>query len=78
MNLVRDIKIIEAILFASGEPVLIDDLKDKIINKDKFEIYIKEIKDFYLNRGIQLIKTGNKFTFITSPEISDDLTIFKR
>ena len=31
MSILRDIKIIEAILFASGEPVSEDDLKDKIV-----------------------------------------------
>ena len=78
MILDRDIKIIEAILFASGEPVLEEDLKDKIVNKDKFQFYIDEIKNFYNNRGIQLLKVGNKLTFITSSEISDDLIIFKK
>ena len=33
MNINRDTKILEAILFASGSPVLEDDLKDKITNK---------------------------------------------
>ena len=41
----KDIKILEAILFASGEPVDENDLKEKI-------------KDFYTNRGINLIKTA--------------------
>mgnify|MGYP000719351069 CR=1 FL=1 len=31
MNISRDIKIIEAILFASNEPVSEEDLKDKMI-----------------------------------------------
>ena len=32
MSTNRDTKILEAILFASGSPVLEDDLKDKMIN----------------------------------------------
>ena len=67
MIISRDIKIIEAILFASGEPVLEDDLKDKIVNKDKFITNLwNEIKNFILIRGINLIKTGKKWSFITS------------
>ena len=31
----KDIKLLEAILFASGEPVEENDLKDKIVNKKK-------------------------------------------
>ena len=78
MNINRDIKILEAILFASGEPILEDDLKDKIINKDNFKIYINDIKNFYEGRGINLIKTGTKWSFRTSADLIEDLTIFKK
>ena len=74
----RDIKIIEAILFASNEPVLEDDLKDKIREKNKLNDYLLNLKKFYLDRGINLIKTGSKWSFRTSGELSDELTIFKK
>jgi len=77
MKVQRDIKIIEAILFASNEPVLEDDLKDKLIHKKNFESYILEIQKFYENRGINIVKTGNKWSFRTSVDLIDDLTIFK-
>ena len=77
MSILRDIKIIEALLFASGKPVLEQDLKDKIINKKEFNSYIKEIQNFYKDRGIQLIKSGVKWSFTTAPDVSDDLIIFK-
>ena len=77
MTVVRDIKIIEAILFASGDPISENDLKVKIINKNKFEDYMREIQKFYEFRGINVIKTGFKWSFITSADIGDDLTIFK-
>ena len=35
----KDIKLLEAILFASGEPVDEKDLKDKIKNKNNFFFY---------------------------------------
>jgi len=74
----RDIKLIEAILFASGEPVLEEDLKDKIVNKDKLDSYLNDIKELYKNRGINLLKTGSKWSFRTSSELIDELTIFKK
>ena len=73
----RDIKILEAILFASGEPINQDDLLDKISDKKNINIYLEEIKNFYKDRGINLVKTGKKWSFRTSSEISDELTIFK-
>ena len=77
MSTNRDSKILEAILFASGSPVLEEDLKDKMINKKEFKKEIESLKEFYRNRGINLIKTGNKWSFRTAESIKDDLTIFK-
>ena len=77
MSTNRDSKILEAILFASGSPVLEEDLKDKMINKREFKKEIESLKEFYQNRGINLIKTGNKWSFRTAESIKDDLTIFK-
>ena len=74
----RDIKIIEAILFASNEPVLEEDLKDKIREKNKLKEYLLNLKKFYTDRGINLIKTGSKWSFRTSVDLSDELTIFKK
>ena len=73
----RDIKILEAILFASGEPINEDDLLDKISDKKNINIFLQEINNFYKDRGINLVKTGKKWSFRTSSEISDELTIFK-
>ena len=77
MSTNRDSKILEAILFASGSPVLEEDLKDIMINKKEFKKEIESLKEFYQNRGINLIKTGNKWSFRTAESIKDDLTIFK-
>ena len=61
----RDIKILEAILFASDEPVLEEDLIQKITDKKNLQNFLEQLKIFYNNRGINLIKTGNKWSFRT-------------
>ncbi len=73
----KDTKLLEAILFASGEPVEEKDLLDKIKEKKHLSKYLNEIKDFYEHRGINLIKTGSKWSFRTSDELINDLTIYK-
>jgi len=73
----RDTMIIEGILFASGHPVLEEDLKQKIVDKNNLQSYLENLQNYYKNRGINLIKTGNKWSFRTSNEIKDNLTIFK-
>ena len=77
MKINRDIKIIEAVLFASNDPVLEEDLKDKVVNKKEFDSYMSSIKSFYKDRGVNLIKTGLKWSLRTSDELASDLTIFK-
>ncbi len=77
MSINKDTKILEAILFASGNPVLEEDLKAKMINKKNFKKEIEDLKIFYESRGINLIKSGNKWSFRTSETIKEDLTIFK-
>ena len=77
MNTDRDIKILEAILFASNGPVEEEDLKAKMLNRNNFQSEIINLQKFYENRGINLIKTGKKWSFRTSNEIKDNLTIFK-
>ena len=78
MNDNRDLKILEAILFTSPEPILEKDLQNKIINKDKIHSLLLELKNFYSNRGINLIKTGNTWSFRTSSEVSNELIILKK
>ena len=78
MNDSRDLKILEAILFTSPEPILEKDLQEKIINKDKIHSLLLELKNLYSNRGINLIKTGNTWSFRTSSEVSNELIILKK
>ena len=78
MSAIKDKKIIEAILFASHEPIHEKDLIEKISNKDNLNIYLNDLKNHYTNRGINLIKTGSKWSFRTSDSLKEDLTIFKK
>ena len=72
MNLNKDLKIIEAILFASNEPVLEEDLIEKIHEKNKINEYLKILEEFYSPRGINLTKTGSKWSFRTSPDLTNE------
>ena len=73
----KDLKLLEAILFASSEPVEERDLKEKIDKGENLKNLLNELQKFYASRGINLIKTGDKWSFRTSPDLSSELTIFK-
>ena len=73
----KDLKLLEAILFVSSEPVEERDLKEKIDKGENLKNLLNELQKFYASRGINLIKTGDKWSFRTSPDLSSELTIFK-
>tara|TARA_B100000886_G_scaffold268689_1_gene192758 strand:+ start:120 stop:755 length:636 start_codon:yes stop_codon:yes gene_type:complete len=73
----KNLKILEAVLFASGEPIEEKYLGEKIDDSFNVKKYLNELKQFYEQRGVNLINTGNKWSFRTSTELSSDLTIFK-
>ena len=58
--MIKDKKILEAILFASTEPIVESELINKITDKNKFNQHIYELQNEYKERGINLIKTSNK------------------
>ena len=62
---------VEAILFASGDAVLISDLADALTtDKETVQRIIKELTGGYEsgNRGIKIIELGDSYQMCTNPE----------
>ena len=78
MNNNNDLKILEAILFASSEPITESDLKEKIQDKEQIKKNLKELQELYSNRGVNLVNIANGWAFRTSPELADKLVMFKK
>tara|TARA_B100001123_G_C14877627_1_gene854637 strand:- start:115 stop:750 length:636 start_codon:yes stop_codon:yes gene_type:complete len=78
MNHSKDHKIIEALIFGSNEPITEDDMCDKISDKSKLSKILNDIQQFYKDQGVNLIKTGDRWSFRTSAELYDKLIILKK
>ena len=61
---------IEAIIFAAAEPLSIETIESKISKKADVEKALQKLKDFYSNRGINLISISNKWSFRTAENLS--------
>ena len=61
---------IEAIIFAAAEPLSIETIESKISKKTDVEKSLHKLKDFYSNRGINLISISNKWSFRTAENLS--------
>ena len=66
-------KLIEAILFASKEPVDIKNLKTKVKRGTDVLKILYNLQDEYKNRGINLVCLAEKWSFRTSSDLSDKL-----
>ncbi len=67
-------KEIEAILFSSNIPLDVDAIESKITKKINVEKSLEKLKNFYSNRGINLVCISNKWSFRTSDKLSNLLS----
>ena len=64
-------KEIEAIIFAAAEPLDIETIENKISKKTDVEKILFKLKDEYSDRGINLVCISKKWSFRTSPNLSN-------
>lgn len=69
------IKILEAYIFASPEPVHINNLKQFEDNTKLLEKLLVELQERFKDFGFNLINIGNTYAFRTSEEVSNLLNI---
>ena len=68
---------IEAILFAASEPLDIETIEKRINSNINIEKTLKKIKEFYKNRGINLVNIKNKWSFRTAEDLSNLMSLQK-
>lgn len=69
----KEKKIIEAFLFAADEPLDVQTLESKVKKNTDVSKILEEIQLDYKDRGINLIKLANRWSFRTSIDLADQL-----
>ena len=64
-------KEIEAIVFAAAEPLDIETIENKISKKTNVEKILLKLQNEYKDRGINLVCISQKWSFRTSPNLSE-------
>ena len=64
-------KEIEAVIFAAAEPLDIDTIESKITKKGSVVKSLEKLQQEYSQRGINLVCIKNKWSFRTSPNLSN-------
>ncbi len=67
-------KEIEAIIFAAAEPLDKETIESKLSKKLNIEKSLEKLQREYENRGINLVCISKKWSFRTSPNLSDLMT----
>ena len=61
---------IEAIVFAAAEPLSVETIESKLSKPTDIQQSLEKLRDFYSNRGINLICISNKWSFRTAVNLS--------
>ena len=64
------LRVVEAILFASSDPVDKKTLIEKLPKNADLDLLLDRLDDLYKGRGLELRKIGNKFMFKTSSDLT--------
>jgi len=67
-------KEIEAIIFAAAEPLDVETIESKLSKKVNIEKSLEKLRLEYSNRGINLVCISKKWSFRTSPNLSNLMT----
>lgn len=69
------LRLIEALLFASAEPIGRDQIARLLPEDVAVEPLIEELTALYANRGVNLVSIGNRWAFRTAPDIAPAMQI---
>ncbi len=72
------IRLLEAIIFASSEPVSVSQLSEYLPENTKILDLLEILKDHYAGRGVNLIDINGKWAFRTSADLAEYMNIEKQ
>ncbi|MBI05724.1 MAG: SMC-Scp complex subunit ScpB [Rhodospirillaceae bacterium] len=71
------LRILEALLFASDEPVARDTLIEKLPEESDVDDLLSQLAERYANRGVNLVQVGRGWAFRTAPDLAPHLTVYR-
>ena len=65
-----NLRVLEALLFAASEPLDAESMKARLPKGSNLNKLLSLLKAQYENRGVNLVKTGNKWSFKTAQDLT--------
>ena len=69
------LRLLEAVLFASAEPLMERALVARLPEGCNLKALLRQLKEDYALRGVNLVKAGKSWAFRTAPDLSQKLTM---
>ncbi len=69
-DMVKNIRMVEAMIFASSEPVAEKALASRLPEEADLKEILKEVQAAYANRGVTLVRVGDAWAFRTADDLS--------
>ncbi|WP_404403898.1 SMC-Scp complex subunit ScpB [Pelagibacterium halotolerans] len=66
----RNLRIMEALLFASAEPLALSEIQPYLSDGADPEVLARELQEIYAPRGIDLVRRGSKWAFRTAEDLN--------
>ena len=73
----QQMRMLEAILFASAEPISPQVILDRLPEGSDLNILLPELKKNYEGRGVEISEIGGQVALRTPPDVAEALTIEK-
>ncbi len=73
----ENLRLLEAVLFASGEPVSLDMLQNQVGKDVEVMALLDLLKEQYTERGVNLVTIDGTWSFRSAPDLADRLKITK-
>jgi segregation and condensation protein B len=64
------LRVIEAMIFASAEPVAVEALAERLPDQHDIEGLLRELQQAYAGRGVNLVQVAGKWAFRTADDLS--------
>ena len=71
----RWMRAVEAMLFASAEPMTVEDLARRVPDEVNLQAVLEELSAYYEDRGVNLVRTGDRWAFRTAPDLGPMLRV---
>ncbi len=74
----QQIRLLEAVLFAASEPLGPTQLLRHLPETSNLDELLEELRSLYANRGIHLVRVGNRWAFRSAPDLAPHMKLEKR